>query len=78
MSFDNGAAVSKPLRVSNAVSPPGNAAGNDDFSSVALDESYLYAAWGDKRISPTNPAAGRQGSRDGPLTRDMRGSGGTP
>jgi len=61
VSDDNGATFSKPLGVSNAVSPPGNAAGNDDFSSVALDDSYLYAAWGDKRTSPTNPAAGPVG-----------------
>jgi hypothetical protein len=61
VSVDNGATFSQPLRVSNTVSPPGNAAGNDDFSSVALDDKYLYAAWGDKRTSPTNPAPGPVG-----------------
>jgi hypothetical protein len=61
VSFDNGATFSRPLRVSNAVSPPGNASGNDDFSSVALDDRYLYAAWGDRRTSPTNPAPGPVG-----------------
>jgi hypothetical protein len=61
VSFDNGATFSKPLRVSNAVSPPGNAAGNDDFSSVALDDRYLYAAWGDQRTSPMDPAPGPVG-----------------
>lgn len=58
VSFDNGHTFSHPLRVSNAVSPPGNAEGNDDFSNVALDDGYLYAAWGDQRTSPTNPAPG--------------------
>jgi hypothetical protein len=58
VSFDNGRTFSQPLRVSNAVSPPGNAGGQDDFSSVALDDNYLYAAWGDHRTSPTNPAPG--------------------
>ena len=61
VSFDNGRTFSQPLRVSNAVSPPGNAAGQDDFSSVALDDKYLYAAWGDHRTSPTNPAPGSIG-----------------
>jgi hypothetical protein len=58
VSFDNGHTFRQPLRVSNAVSPPGNADGNDDFSNVALDDNYLYAAWGDQRTSPTNPAPG--------------------
>jgi hypothetical protein len=58
VSFDNGRTFSQPLRVSNAVSPPGNASGQDDFSSVALDDNYLYAAWGDHRTSPTNPTPG--------------------
>jgi hypothetical protein len=61
VSFDNGRRFSQPLRVSNAVSPPGNADGNDDFSNVALDDNYLYAAWGDQRTSPTNPAPGPVG-----------------
>jgi hypothetical protein len=55
-SFDGGRTFSRPIRVSNAVSPPGNGSGNDDFSNVALDDRYLYAAWGDQRTSPTNPA----------------------
>jgi hypothetical protein len=58
VSFDNGQSFSAPLRVSNALSPPGNTAGNDDFSSVALDDQYLYAAWGDARTSPTDPTQG--------------------
>jgi hypothetical protein len=57
-SFDNGLTFSQPLRVSNAVSPPGNRDGNDDFANVALDDSYLYAAWGDQRKSPTDPSPG--------------------
>jgi hypothetical protein len=61
VSFDNGMRFSQPLRVSNAASPPGNVSGNDDFSNVALDDSYLYAAWGDRRTSPTNPAPGPVG-----------------
>jgi hypothetical protein len=61
VSFDNGRTFSRPLRVSNAVSPAGNTAGNDDFSNVALDDNYLYAAWGDQRTSPTNPAPGPVG-----------------
>jgi hypothetical protein len=60
-SFDNGATFSRPLRVSHDVSPPGNAGGNDDFSNVALDDRYLYAAWGDRRTSPTDPAPGPVG-----------------
>jgi hypothetical protein len=47
--------------VSNAVSPRGNASGNDDFSSVALDDNYLYAAWGDQRTSPTDSTPGPVG-----------------
>ena len=58
VSFNNGRSFSLPIRVSNALSPPGNKAGNDDFSSVALDDHYLYAAWGDQRTSPTNSTAG--------------------
>jgi hypothetical protein len=58
VSFDNGHSFSRPLRVSNAVSPSGNASGNDDFSNVALDDNHLYAAWGDQRTSPTNSAPG--------------------
>ena len=61
VSFDGGRTFSRPLRVSNAVSPPGNGEGNDDFSNVALDDRYLYAAWGDQRTSPTNPAPGPVG-----------------
>jgi hypothetical protein len=61
VSFDNGHTFSRPLRVSNAASPPGNAAGNDDFSNVALDDRYLYAAWGDRRTSPTDPSPGPVG-----------------
>jgi len=58
VSFDNGHTFSAPLKVSNAQSPPGNSGGNDDFSSVALDDQYLYAAWGDQRTSPTDPTQG--------------------
>jgi hypothetical protein len=58
VSFDDGQTFSRPLRVSNPVSPPGNAEGNDDFSNVALDDNYLYAAWGDQRTSPSDPAPG--------------------
>ena len=58
VSFDNGRTFSTPLKVSNASSPRGNTAGNDDFSSVALDKHFLYAAWGDQRTSPTDPSAG--------------------
>jgi hypothetical protein len=58
VSFNNGRSFSRPLRVSNALSPPGNAGGNDDFSSVALDDRYVYAAWGDQRKSPTNSTPG--------------------
>ena len=58
VSFDGGRSFSKPLKVSNDPSPAGNSSGNDDFSSVALDDQYLYAAWGDQRTSPTDPTAG--------------------
>jgi hypothetical protein len=58
VSFDDGRTFSTPLKVSNAPSPRGNSAGNDDFSSVALDDDYLYAAWGDQRTSPTDATAG--------------------
>ena len=43
--------------MSNSPSPAGNRTG-DDFSSVALDDTYLYAAWGDLRTSPTDPTPG--------------------
>jgi hypothetical protein len=58
VSFDDGRTFSTPLEVSNASSPPGNSGGNDDFSSIALDDHYLYAAWGDQRTSPTDATAG--------------------
>src|SRR3954447_17998606 len=57
-SFDGGRTFSTPLKVSNVASPRGNSGGNDDFSSVALDDHHLYAAWGDQRTSPTDPTAG--------------------
>jgi hypothetical protein len=56
-SFDNGRTFSTPLRVSNLHSSPGNGAG-DDFTSVALDDRYLYAAWGDRRTSPLDATPG--------------------
>ena len=58
VSFDNGRHFSEPLRLSNAHSPAGNRAGNDDFSSVTLDDQFLYATWGDQRSSPTDPSPG--------------------
>ena len=58
VSFDNGRHFSEPLRLSNTLSPAGNRAGNDDFSSVALDDQFLYATWGDQRRSPTDPSPG--------------------
>jgi hypothetical protein len=58
VSFDNGRHFSEPLRLSNALSPAGNRSGNDDFSSVAVDDKFLYATWGDQRTSPTDPAPG--------------------
>jgi hypothetical protein len=57
VSFDAGRHFSEPLRLSNALSPAGNRTG-DDFSSVALDDQYLYATWGDLRKSPTDPSPG--------------------
>ena len=58
VSFDDGRTFSAPLKVSTTSSPPGNTSGNDDFSSVALDDTYLYAAWGDQRTSPSDPTQG--------------------
>lgn len=58
VSFNNGRTFSEPLRLSNTMSSAGNRSGNDDFSSVALDDEFLYAAWGDQRTSPTDPTPG--------------------
>ncbi|MDX6429466.1 MAG: hypothetical protein QOE54_1832, partial [Streptosporangiaceae bacterium] len=58
VSFDDGHTFSTPLKVSSASSPQGNSSGNDDFSSVALDDDHLYAAWGDQRTSPSDPTQG--------------------
>ena len=69
-SYDEWAAISPdgdghfraPVRISHATSPAqissgtGFAAG-DDFGTVALDDKYLYVAWGDMRKAPNSSAA---------------------
>lgn len=74
-SYDMWAAVSRdggfyfdpPVRISHALSAPqitsgsGFAAG-DDFGTVALDDKYLYVAWGDMRENPDSSASGAQRS----------------
>ena len=37
-------------------------AAGDDFGHVALDEKYLYVAWGDMRKNPGSSASGTQRS----------------
>ena len=51
ISYDGGRTFGAPIRLSHAISPsegPGNN-GGDDFSGIALDDRYLYAAWADER-----------------------------
>jgi hypothetical protein len=73
--YDQWAAISRdggfhfypPVRISRALSAAqidsgtGFAAG-DDFGTVALDEKYLYVAWGDMRKNPGSSASGAQRS----------------
>jgi len=63
ISHNGGRTFGTPLRVSGAPSPPedlqgGDGVGSDDFSSVALDDDYLYAAWADMRKSPSDASNG--------------------
>lgn len=51
ISYDGGRTFGAPIRMSHAISPsegPGNN-GGDDFTGIALDDKYLYAAWADER-----------------------------
>jgi hypothetical protein len=51
ISYDGGRTFGGPIRMSHAISPsegPGNN-GGDDFTGIALDDNYLYAAWADER-----------------------------
>ena len=51
ISYDGGRSFGAPIRMSHEISPsegPGNN-GGDDFTGIALDERYLYAAWADER-----------------------------
>jgi len=58
ISRDGGLTFSAPLRISHATSPPDTPTDlRDDLSSVALDDQYLYAAWGDLRRSPSDASA---------------------
>src|SRR5439155_345015 len=52
ISRDGGYSFGAPVRISHALSAPAPD-GGDDFSHVALDGDYLYAAWADMRTSPT-------------------------
>jgi hypothetical protein len=69
VSADGGFTFSPPVRISHAVSAPEVSGGNggfeggaDDFGTVALDNKYLYAAWGDMRATPTSSRSGAQRS----------------
>ena len=63
ISADGGFRFAPPVRISHAVSAAqldngsGFAAG-DDFGTVALDDKYLYVAWGDMRKTPNSSAPG--------------------
>jgi hypothetical protein len=57
ISRNGGRSFGRPIRISHAVSPP-EPSGGDDFSFVALDRNYLYAAWADMRKSPYSSSAG--------------------
>jgi hypothetical protein len=67
VSSDGGLHFDRPVRISHAPSAAqidsgtGFAAG-DDFGTVALDEKYLYVAWGDMRKNPGSSASGAQRS----------------
>ena len=67
ISPDGGFHFGSPIRISHAPSAAqidtgtGFAAG-DDYGHVALDEKYLYAAWGDMRKAPDSSASGAQRS----------------
>ena len=68
ISRDGGFHFDSPVRISHADSAPqltgpgsGFAAG-DDFGTVALDDKYLYVAWGDMRDVPDSSASGAQRS----------------
>lgn len=67
ISADGGFHFGPPVRISHAVSAAqidngtGFAAG-DDFGTIALDDKYLYVAWGDMRKSPNSPASGAERS----------------
>lgn len=51
VSHDGGSTFGSPIRISSAKSPayPAYYAAGDDFSTVTLTPSFLYAGWGDSR-----------------------------
>jgi hypothetical protein len=60
ISVAGGLGFGAPVRISKASSPaPNNHSAIDDVSSVALDDRYLHAAWGDVRGGAIQPWYGR-------------------
>lgn len=57
VSRDGGRTFGAPIRLSHAVSGP-EPEGGDDFSFVALDNSYLFATWADMRQRPDRAEPG--------------------
>lgn len=60
MSADGGARFAPPVRISHAVSAPEPDHGADDYGCVALDDKYLYFAWGDMRKTPNSSTSGAE------------------
>jgi hypothetical protein len=60
ISADGGFTFGRPIRISHAVSQPQPSEGGDDYGSVALDEKYLYVAWGDMRKTSNSSASGTE------------------
>jgi hypothetical protein len=55
-----GLGFGSPVRLSKALSPaPNNHSAIDDVSSVAMDDGYLHASWGDVRGGAIQPWYGR-------------------
>lgn len=60
----------RPVRLSSAPSPgPVNQLAGDDASSVALDDRYLHAAWGDRRTGKLGIRYGRYDFAADPAVR---------
>ena len=58
ISPDGGFHFDPPIRISHAISAPQPSEAGDDYGTVALDDKYLYFAWGDMRRTPNSSASG--------------------